>query len=257
MNELLKLLPSLKGAALSSLFLFFMEPGRAWQQKEIALYTGYSPKSVAMGLEQLNLHALAIFHGKYNGWALADGVKQLPLIHKALEPVDNCRKTVDNSVDNSPPQLSDGNEQHGKFTGYSGTNTENLPIAPPSTYTRTHTRVSSSSFKSSNPYPVRGEEERTPHQPVNFTDCSPSPTWGVADWLIYGGIGRASPVLSELLGMGLSVAYVKAHVEALREKGEPAAYLVHRLRCGDAPPPRKKTGQRPTIPKHLEGIIKT
>lgn len=272
---------SLKGAACSLLLLLLLDPGRAFTQKELCQITRYSDKSVSDGLELLASHQLATFHGKQNGWALASGVKQLELFERVALPDPshpaqhgdvNEQTTVDNSVDKPvdnfqndlPAQQGEGteeSEEHGNFPTSSPTNTEIFRLPPPATYTRTRTRVSSSSFKPLSEA-KREKKKEGPPPTRKFSDLpqtnTPSPNWGVMEWLVWGGIGHNSPVMKQLLALQLPLPYVKAHVNHIRENDEPPAWLITRLRCGD-PPPRPKPGRdsNPVIPPHLRDIIKT
>lgn len=79
---------NIKGAAASILWILVLS-GRTLTNRELQRATRYSDKPVTDALVWLEEREIVQYHGHYNGWSLAAGIKQLPLPFELPLPVDN------------------------------------------------------------------------------------------------------------------------------------------------------------------------
>ncbi len=255
----LGLLRMLKGCPLAALFalgLAHQPVGRAW----IAQVTGYSQNTTQQALEYLVEIGLAARSGRYEGWSLAAGAEQLPLMFPMPEGDEKGERQNLTLPDGAAPEAGEESERQNltlasdtapeagagasegeeherqNLTLAGGTKPEmgaseggerqNLTLAGRITTTTTYLNHHES------PLTAAVVQERTP----NFDARAFAEN---LEALHAAGVrGKVAEQLARLAYV--TPAYVRAHAVKVARDGDTVGLLVTRIRDGDPAPVHAK-----------------
>ena len=202
---------ALKGAPLSCLLALALLGGGPVGEREIITGTGYSQNKVREGLEVLEAAGLVTRQGRYEGWSLTSGARQLPLTANFFEDGESQKMTL------------------------------------PAVTTATAYIVESQRSVKEQQQENAGESKNDSRASENDKNESQNDSPAIEDFLNECGImGRTARELARM--EHITEAYVRAHVEKGRARGDSIGLIITRMRDGDPAP-----GGRVVVERHAAG----
>lgn len=173
--------------------------GGPMNNQEFQLVTGYSAGTVTTALKKLTLHRMVVDTGK-SGWALSDGMRQLPLFTEAMLGsgkqvlIGGEKRNEDRKIYDLPPSSSSLNNTH------SPQNEEEERKHPQHRKNCDHPERRVEPVET----PVEGPVDNSAEPVDNFT---------AQDWLIRAGISPNSRKFREIIAANPTPQYLQAHIK--------------------------------------------